>query len=133
MTSTADLYNLHNLILGVDTADLAVRNRLRAVFAPFRCTTREPDVLLRLRSVQSLPPWQPAGEIVSESRLLTCALEGDLLTAHFPRWGTVSVDLGAGTIEGDLFPEEPVATVAPSLSFSIVIPFFLAIKTSSTG
>ena len=105
MTSTADLYNLHNLILGVDTADLAVRNRLRAVFAPFRCTTREPDVLLRLRSVQSLPPWRPAGEIVSESRLLTCALEGDLLTAHFPRWGTVSVDLGAGTIEGDLLPE----------------------------
>jgi len=105
MTLTADTYNLHNLILGVDSADAVVRDRLRAVFAPFICKAENPDVVVRLRTVQSLSPWQPAGQIVSESRLLICALDGDRLTAHFPRWGTVSVDLAAGAIDGDLLPE----------------------------
>jgi len=59
---------------------------------------------MRLKTVQSLPPWQLEGQLVSESRLLTCALDDDLLTAHFPRWGTVTVDLTAGIIDGDLLP-----------------------------
>lgn len=105
MTSTADTYNLHNLILRVDGGDLTVRDRLRAVFGPFRCETQEVNVVLRLRTVPSLPPWRPAGQVVSESRLLTCTLDGDVLTAHFPRWGTVSVDLAAATVDGDLLPE----------------------------
>ena len=105
MTSTGDTYNLHNLILSVDGADRTVRDRLRAVFAPFMSEAQPQDVVVRLKTIQSLPPWQPAGHIVSESRLLTCALDGDLLTAHFPRWGTVSLDLTAGTIDGDLLPE----------------------------
>ncbi|HRX03380.1 MAG: hypothetical protein KDI12_05390 [Anaerolineae bacterium] len=104
MSSTSDVYNLHNIIIGVGV-DVMVRDRLRAVFGPFMCAGRPVDVLLRLRTVQSLPPWQPAGQVVSESRLLTCTLDGDLLTAHFPRWGTVSVDLAAGTVDGDLLPE----------------------------
>lgn len=105
MTSTGDTYYLHNVILSVADADPTVRGRLRAVFGPFQCEAGKPDVILRLKTVSSLPPWQPAGQIVSESRLLTCALDGDLLTAHFPRWGTVTVDLGAGAVDGDLLPE----------------------------
>ena len=105
MTSTTDTYNLHNLILRVDGADFTVRDRLQAVFGPFMCQAQEADVVLRLRTVRSLPAWRPAGRVVSESRLLTCTLDGDLLTAHFPRWGTVSVDLAAGTVDGDLLPE----------------------------
>lgn len=104
MTSTVDTYNLHSLILGVDGADPTVRDRLQTVFAPFACQAAAPDVVVRLRAVPSLSPWRPAGQIVSQSRLLTCALDGDLLTAHFPRWGTVSVDLAAATIDGDLLP-----------------------------
>ncbi|MEZ4771345.1 MAG: hypothetical protein R2844_23370 [Caldilineales bacterium] len=104
MTWTADTYNLHNLILGVDGSDAVVRDRLRSVFEPFKCEALEPDVIVRLNTVQSLPPWRPTGQIVSESRLLICALDGVLLTAHFPRWGTVSVDLAAGTIDGHLLP-----------------------------
>lgn len=100
-----DHYNLHNMIIGVDGRDIAVRNRLRVVFGPFTCPAQPADVLLRFRTVEALSARQPAGRVVSESRLLTCTLDGDLLTAHFPRWGTVSVDLVAATVDGELLPE----------------------------
>ena len=100
-----DHYNLHNLILRATDSDGAVRDRLRTIFAPFPCDSQPPDVDLRLRAVRTLAPWTPHGNIVSQSNLLTCALDGDVLIAHFPRWGTVSVDLAGGTIDGDLLPE----------------------------
>ena len=85
--------------------DRAIGQRLEAVFGPFACPVRPADIDLELRLVRSLAPWQPAGEIVSESRLLICALNGPHLAAHFPRWGTLTVDLAGGVIRGELLPE----------------------------
>ncbi len=105
MSATIDHYNLHNMIIGVAGEDVTVRDRLRDVFGPFACEARPAEVILSLRTVDSMSVWQPAGRVVSELRLLTCTLQNDLLTAHFPRWGTVSVNLAAGTVDGDLLPE----------------------------
>lgn len=101
-------YQLHGLHLRVTSPDQPIRQRLARVLAPFAAPeiTELADIRLELRllTTESLPPWQPAGEIVSESRLLRCALDGEILSAHFPRWGTVTVDLATGLIQGDLLP-----------------------------
>lgn len=78
---------------------------MAAVFGPFACPARAVDLDLELRLQQTLAPWQPAGAIVSESRLLVCALAGASLSAHFPRWGTLSVNLATGVMVGDLLPD----------------------------
>ena len=88
----------------VTCPDASVRQRIEAVFAPFATSPRTVEIDLALALVDALPAWAPAGQIVSESRLLRCALSGDLLSAHFPRWGTVTVDLTSGEIRGHLLP-----------------------------
>lgn len=102
-------YQLHGLHLLVVSPDQPIRQHLARVLAPLSAAgiTGQADIRLELRLLarESLPPWQPAGEIVSESRLLRCALAGDILSAHFPRWGTLTVDLARGLIQGDLLPE----------------------------
>lgn len=104
MHYAADTFNLHEVILRSSSDDPVVRARLRAVFGPFSAETEAADVSLRLQTVSTLPAWSPSGEVVSHAPLLTCVLDSDVLTAHFPRWGTVSVDLAAGTIDGALLP-----------------------------
>ena len=98
-------YDLHGTCMRASSPDRAIGQRLEAVFGPFACPVRPADIDLELRLVRSLAPWQPAGEIVSESRLLICALNGPHLAAHFPRWGTLTVDLAGGVIRGELLPE----------------------------
>lgn len=98
-------YDLHGACLSAHSPDRAIDQRLEAVFGPFACPARPADIDLELRLVRSLAPWQPAGVIVSESRLLICALNGPHLSAHFPRWGTLTVDLAGGVIRGELLPE----------------------------
>jgi hypothetical protein len=98
-------YDLHGACLRAISPDSAIGRRLEAVFGPFACPARPADIDLELNMVRSLAPWQPAGVIVSESRLLICALNGPHLSAHFPRWGTLTVDLAGGVIRGELLPE----------------------------
>jgi hypothetical protein len=102
-------YDLHGVFLLASSPDRAIRQRIERLFAPFAATTAPQQhairLHLRLLAPDGLASWQPAGEIVSASRLLQCALHGDILSAHFPRWGTVTVDLAAETIAGDLLPE----------------------------
>lgn len=105
MIEPSDTYDLHGVCLRASSPDRALGKRLEAVFGPFACPARPADIDLELRLVRSLAPWQPAGEIVSESRLLICALNGTLLAAHFPRWGTLTVDLAGSIIRGELLPE----------------------------
>lgn len=97
-------YNLHNLIVRVDGGDPQVHRRLQAVFAPFECAASPADVVLNLQTAARLPDWTPTGTVVSQSPLLTCTLDEDRLTACFPRWGAVTVDLAAGTVTGVLLP-----------------------------
>lgn len=98
-------YDLHGVCLRASSPDRAIGTRLDAVFGPFACPARPADVTLDLRFVEALTPWRPAGEVVSESRLLICALDGFHLSAHFPRWGTLDVGLDAGAVQGELLPE----------------------------
>lgn len=102
-------YHLHGLHLRVASPDEAIRERLARILAPFAgAESAVPvDISIELRLVTPgvLPPWRPAGTIVSESHLLRCALEGVSLSAHFPRWGTMTVDLVSGLIQGNLLPE----------------------------
>jgi hypothetical protein len=105
MNATTRTYDLHGVCLRTSSTDRPLEERLTAVFGPFACPARPTDIDLELRLVQALAPWQPAGAIVSESRLLVCALDGARLSAHFPQWGTLSVDLATGTIRGDLLPD----------------------------
>jgi hypothetical protein len=105
MTATTGFYDLHGVCLRAASSDRAIARRLDAVFSPFACSARPVDVDLALGFVTALASWQPAGEIISESRLLTCALDGARLSAHFPRWGTLDVDLATGMIRGELLAE----------------------------
>lgn len=105
MDRPAGFYDLHGVCLRAASPDRAIARRLDAVFGPFACPARPVDVDLQLAFADGLVPWQPAGEIVSESRLLACALDGARLSAHFPRWGRLDVDLAAGTIRGELLAE----------------------------
>lgn len=105
MTEPTGFYDLHGVCLRTASPSPAIAARLDAVFGPFACPARPADVDLALGLVAELAPWQPTGDIVSASRLLTCALDGSQLSAHFPRWGRLDVDLSAGTIRGELLAE----------------------------
>lgn len=105
MPTSPRYYNLHGICLHTSSPDSPIRRRIDAVFGPFGRPPATPDIHLNFRLASSLPPWQPTGEIVSESRFLRCALDGDLLSAHFPYWGTASVQLTTGSIQGILLPE----------------------------
>jgi len=105
MHSSARTYDLHGVCLRVDSPVSVVRERLDALFSPFATAARIPDIDLTLNLVPDLPAWQPAGQLVSESRLLRCALDGPNLSALFPEWGALSVNLATGTIRGALLPK----------------------------
>lgn len=98
-------YKLHGIALQAVSADASIQARLDAIFAPFAARPSAPDMVLHLELVTQLDPWQPAGQVVSQSRFLTCTLTGPQLSAHFPRWGHLEVDLEANAIAGRLLPE----------------------------
>jgi hypothetical protein len=104
MTETNSYYELHGVILRASSPDHVVRERIDAVFGPFACQPDVPDVDMRFHLVEALPSWRPTGTIVSDSPLLRCALDGALLSAYFPRWGLVAVNLTSGAIQGELLP-----------------------------
>jgi hypothetical protein len=93
---------LHDLIIEGQSDDPRLRERWQASFASRPVSTSAPDIICVLNRVAEAPAPPSSAPQFRQGDLLEYYLEGDTVTAHFPRFGQLRLDLARGFTEGQL-------------------------------
>jgi len=99
--------NLHGLALNMASSDALIRERIAETFAslpPAQNTERDPDICFQLDLCQDIPPAPPGAPAYAERDLIHYYINPPVVTAHFPRYGQLRINLERATIEGEIVP-----------------------------
>ncbi len=96
------IWNFHSLAIEGATNDPALRDHWQASFASRPSISAQPDIRCALNIVSDVPPAPPGEPHFRQGNLLEYYLDGDVVTAHFPRYGQLRLDLSKGTTEGQI-------------------------------
>ncbi len=97
-------WDFHGLIIEGLWEDEAIGERWLATFASRPRLDSRPDLSFRLALGAEAPPAPPATPDFQQGELLTYYVNGPQVTAHFPRFGQLHLDLACGTTTGVLTP-----------------------------
>lgn len=97
------MWNFHGLTIAGQTNDSDLRERWRASFASLpAATTPSPTLRLELDLTGTVPPAPPGQPHFQQGDLLAYYLNGQTVSAHFPRFGQLTLDLNTGATHGQL-------------------------------
>ena len=98
------LMDLHGIVIAFESPDTLLLKRWAESFASRpRLSERHAGITFALRLVPSVPPAPQTEPIYAQADLLSVHAAPDRRTIlHFPRFGQLSVDLGAGRTSGDI-------------------------------
>jgi hypothetical protein len=96
------IWNFHNLIIEGTTNDSVLRDHWQTSFASRPLVSAPPDIRCALNVVADVPPAPPGEPQFRQGNLLEYYLDGSVVTAHFPRFGQLRLDLANGTTEGQI-------------------------------
>lgn len=91
---------MHDLHLHGITNDTTIKARWSEAFAPVAVPSGSPDLTIRLDLADNVPPAPERNADFTQGDLLRYYLDDPCVTAHFPRYGHLILDLEAGTTEG---------------------------------
>ncbi|MEO7839359.1 MAG: hypothetical protein ABIU06_08420 [Anaerolineales bacterium] len=91
---------MHGLHLHGMTNDTTIKARWSEAFASLAGASGSPDLTIRLDLTDHVPPVPVQKADFTQGDLLRYYLDGHCVTAHFPRYGHLILDLEAGTTEG---------------------------------
>jgi hypothetical protein len=97
-------WDFHGLIIEGLWDDAAIGERWQATFAPRPAVEREPDLVFPLALADDAPPAPSAPPDFEQGDLLAYYLDGACVTAHFPRFGQLRLDLARGATTGVITP-----------------------------
>ena len=99
-------WDLHGLIVAGEWDADALGERWSATCAPRPSPAADAptDLTVRLALASAVPPPPPRPPDFQQGELLAYYLQGDTVTAHFPRFGQLRLDLAAGTTTGEMTP-----------------------------
>lgn len=95
-------WNLHDVIIEGMTNDATLQHSWARSFGSLAAATAVPDIQVSLNIVPTMPP-APSGEPhFQQGDLLAYYVYGQDVVVHFPRFGQLQLDLGAGVTNGRL-------------------------------
>lgn len=100
-------FDLHGLVLNVDSDDALVRERMEETFASRPApqnTERDADICFQLDLCRDVPPTPPGTPAYAERDLIHYYISPPVVTAHFPRYGQLRIHLERATIDGEIVP-----------------------------
>jgi hypothetical protein len=97
-------WQFHGLIIEGISNDANLCQSWQTSFASRPSSPAEPDVCCRLDVVAAVPEPPPGEPHFRQGSLLSYYVAGDQVTAHFPRFGQLRLDLAQGTTEGHIVP-----------------------------
>ncbi len=96
------IWNFHSLTIEGATNDPVLRDYWQASFASRPFVSAQPDIRCALNVVSDIPPAPPGEPQFRQGGLLEYYLDGDVVIAHFPRYGQLRLDLANGSTEGQI-------------------------------
>lgn len=97
-------WDFHGLIVEGLWEDEAIGERWLATFASRPRLDSRPDLSFRLALGAEAPPAPPAPPDFQQGELLAYYVNGSQVTAYFPRFGQLQLDLACGTTTGVITP-----------------------------
>ncbi len=95
-------WDFHGLTIVGRTDDDLIRKRWQSAFASRPSSQKPASVTFSLALARAVPSPPSEGPSYSQGDLLHYFVAGSLVTAHFPRFGQIRLDLRAGTSDGRL-------------------------------
>ena len=92
----------HDLTIEGQSNDALLRERWQLAFASRPVSLAEPELVCVLNLVPEVPPPPPGAPQFRQGDLLAYYLDGNLVTAHFPRFGQLRLDVERSFTEGRL-------------------------------
>lgn len=93
-------WDLHGLALEAEWNDDALGERWKLSFASRPATGATADLSFSLNIVPAVPPAPPGPAHFRQTDLIEYRVDGDSVTAYFPRYGLMRLDLACGATEG---------------------------------
>lgn len=97
-------WDLHGVIIEGMTNDATLGQSWARSFASLVKATAVPDIQLSLNIVPTLPATPPGQPEFGQGDLLAYYGRGQDVVVHFPRFGQLQLDLGAGVTNGRIIP-----------------------------
>ena len=97
-------WDFHGLIVEGLWEDEAIGERWLATFASRPQVASRPELSFRLALSPNAPPAPPAPPDFQQGELLAYYVNGSQVTAFFPRFGQLQLDLSCGTTTGVITP-----------------------------
>ncbi|MFQ5420795.1 MAG: hypothetical protein ACE5EY_10600 [Anaerolineae bacterium] len=97
-------WDLHGIIIEGRTNDNGLADWWRRSFASRPVSTAVPHLHITLNLTDSVPAPPPGDPDFTQGDLLAYYLDGETAVAHFPRFGQLALNLGAGTTDGRIVP-----------------------------
>ena len=98
------LWNFHGLTVEGLWEDEAIGERWLAAFASRPQVASRPELSFRLALSPNAPPAPPAPPEFQQGELLAYYVNGSQVTAYFPRFGQLHLDLSCGVTTGVITP-----------------------------
>ncbi len=98
------LWDFHGLTVEGLWEDEAIGERWRATFASRPQVDSRPELSFRLALIADAPPAPPVPPDFQQGELLAYFINRPHVTAHFPRFGQLQLDLAYGATTGHLTP-----------------------------
>lgn len=95
-------WKMHGLHLQGMTNNTTIETRWSEAFAPLAATSSPPNLTIRLDLAEHVPPPPDRKADFTQGDLLRYYLNHHHVRAHFPRYGSLLLDLDAGTTEGTI-------------------------------
>ncbi|MCB8946195.1 MAG: hypothetical protein H6658_20820 [Ardenticatenaceae bacterium] len=93
-------WRFHHLTIEGRSNDPTLTQSWQTSFASLATSTAVPDLICTLDVVDHIPALPPGDPHFQQGDLLYYYVHGGQITAHFPRYGQVHLDLDKGTSEG---------------------------------
>jgi hypothetical protein len=93
-------WQLHGLVIEGQWRAQPIGERWDATFAPRPQTAAEPDLRFELSLADQVPPAPDGEPGFRQGELLAYHIDGQIVRAHFPRFGQLRLDLARGRTDG---------------------------------
>jgi hypothetical protein len=97
-------WNFHGLTIEGTWDAAPIGERWLATFSPRPKIDAPPDLFFHLALAGEAPPSPSAAPDFQQGELLAYYIRGPQVTAHFPRFGQLQLDLARGTTQGIITP-----------------------------
>lgn len=98
-------FDLHGLLLHLDSNNKQIRSRFAATFAwtlPPSTSPAQDSIAFQLDLAETVPPPPPGAPAYAERDLIHYYISHPFVIAHFPRYGQLRIDLDRATIQGEI-------------------------------